>query len=383
MSAVAAPASSVGAALAVTSAVLGPASVAAGAASVAAVRARARRGRRTVRQRRGGRCGYAGWVLDAAVTRPPRPTVALVGDCLTTEPVEGAEAVAQRLLVGLGPGTLVVCQAVGVGATRGAVDPSWRRELTEAAVPWRALLVLARARPREVVWVPHGGLTYALLLRLLVVRVLLPRSVQRAVLLQRYRTPPAWLGRLTSRLAVAVVANEADRAVMVGLGWRTELLDVEAPPDRVSALPRDAARVSLGLPVDRPVFLHVGHATPGRNLGALSPLADDGGVLALVLSPRSPVVEEVLPVGPGLRVVHERVDVGAWYAAADVYVFPTTEPGSAIGVPMSVVEAVANRTPVVARRGPLTERFADEPLVTLVDGDDELVAVAQQLARPL
>lgn len=310
--------------------------------------------------------------------RRAHPT-AIVGDCLSTAPVEGAETVAGRLLAKLGPDALVLCVP---RPHDGAVDPAWHPLLHHRLVPWTALRVLRRARPREVVWIQHAGLTYALLLRLLLARLLLPRATIRAVLLQRYRTPPRWFAHLWSWLAVAVVANEADRAVLTSFGWRTELLEVEAPEDRVSDLDRAEARRALGLPVDGPVFLHVGHATHGRNLGSLAPLADgcDGGVLALVLSPHSPLMPETLPVGPGLRTVHQRVDVGPYYRAADVYVFPTTDRNSAIAVPMSVVEAIANRTPVVARRSALTERFAEEPLVHLVDSDSELVATARRLA---
>lgn len=120
----------------------------------------------------------------------------------------------------------------------------------------------------------------------------------------------------------------------------------------------------------------MGHGTPGRNLAALSPLAGDA-ILVLVLSPYSALDPEAVPQGDGVVVVHERVDVAAYYRAADVYLFPTTDGQASISVPMSVVEARAGGLPVVARRSALTERWSDHPEVDLVDDDATLISVAR------
>jgi glycosyltransferase involved in cell wall biosynthesis len=78
--------------------------------------------------------------------------------------------------------------------------------------------------------------------------------------------------------------------------------------------------------------------------------------------------------------VHGRVEVSDYYRAADVYVFPTVDRSATIGVPLSIVEALANDLPVVARRSFLTERWASDPRVSLVDDDRELVEVAVAVA---
>lgn len=302
----------------------------------------------------------------------PRPATTFVSDCLTTRPVEGAETVALQLARRLQSTDRVLCR------DRVDLEAHWEPVLTQTWIPWRALGALRRRPSDEVVWLPEGGLNYAVLVRVVVVRLLLPRTRLTLVLLQRHRTPSARLMRPWSRVMSVVAANATDLRLYHSYGWSATMLEVDASEDRVSACERHEARERLGLPHDQPVFLHVGHATRGRNLLALGPLSAEG-VLMLVLSPHSPMLREVLPEGPGVRSVHERVTVSDYYRAADVYVFPTVDRHSTIGVPMSIVEAVANGLPVVARRSGLTSRWEDHPLVRLADSDQEMVAAAREL----
>jgi glycosyltransferase involved in cell wall biosynthesis len=198
-------------------------------------------------------------------------------------------------------------------------------------------------------------------------------------MLQRYREPRRWMFRGVSACTTVVVANADGQEAFARAGVRTQLLQLEVPPDRISALDGPSARERLGLSSEQQIHLHVGHATPGRNLHALQPLAARG-LLLLVLSPYTELDRSALPQGPGVRVVHERVDVGDYYRAADVYVFPTVDPTATIGLPVSVLEALANGLPVVARRSPMTARWEGDPAVTLVDSDDELVQQAERAA---
>jgi hypothetical protein len=314
------------------------------------------------RRRRGGPDGI----------HPDRATVFL-SDCLTVEPVEGAQVVAGELLHELGTDVAVL------SGRRNRTEDGWQPVLSDSVVPFAALRTLRAYHPRLLVWVPNAGLNYRLLVRLLLVHLVLPRAQIRVVLLQRPRSPARWMWWPLRGCVTAVAANRNDVRALSSSGLRTELLEVEAPLDRVSRLSQRCARSHLGVPEDEWVFLHVGHATHGRNLKALEPLADVGRVL-LVLSPYSDMDEETLPADPRVRIVHERVEVADYYRAADVYVFPTVDPSSAIGLPMSIVEAIANGVPVVARSSPLTDRWAHHPLVTLVGSDAELAAAAREVA---
>lgn len=286
---------------------------------------------------------------------------AFITDCLVEDPVEGAQVVAGQWLRGLPTGTLVLRRRAGAGGLALLLPPG-------------VLLRLRRERLQRADLLLHSGLTHALLVNALLLHWVAGVRV-RLVVLQWHRRPSPVVVRLLRGSTEVVVANELDRALVVAAGLPARVLEPVADGDRVSPLGRAEARRALGLPSDVPVFLHVGHGTPGRNLAALAPLAD-GGLLVLVLSPYSPVDPAALPEDPRVRVIHERVDVATWYRAADVYLFPTVDPHASIAVPMSVVEARASGLPVVARRSPLTERWADDDGVLLVDDDEAMVAGA-------
>jgi glycosyltransferase involved in cell wall biosynthesis len=176
-----------------------------------------------------------------------------------------------------------------------------------------------------------------------------------------------------------VALNATDLEIFRDAGIDGVVLPTPVPPDRVSTLDKKTARERLDLPLDSPVYLHLGHATCKRNLRVLEPLADSG-ILLLVISPHSVPEDGALPTGRRVEVVRGRVDVGDYYRAADVYVFPTVEGGAAIGLPMSIAEALGNGLHVVARRSRMTERWAEDPRVVLVDDDDDLIIRARERA---
>lgn len=292
----------------------------------------------------------------------------LVTDALVDAPTEGTAVIAHLLAEGVAGGGGVVVSAAARPAVAGSLP--W---LGTGPVPLRLLgaLLASRRRAASLTYLPLGGLSWTVLLRA-VLMALCGRRAVTLLMLQRYSEPPRWLVRPCRALVHVAAANEDDRLAAERLGLRAQAWSPPQDESRVGREDRRAARERLGLPLDRPVVLHVGHGTPGRGLLDLAPLAEHAEVV-LVLSPGTPLHPGALPTGPGVRVVHERVDVAAYYRAADLYLFPTVDRGAVIGVPLSIGEALLNETPVVARRGPLTERWEGDPAVHLVDSAAALV----------
>ncbi len=113
---------------------------------------------------------------------------------------------------------------------------------------------------------------------------------------------------------------------------------------------RARSRVALGINSAERVVLLVGHVRAGRNLRVLGELTSAGHVVMLVVSPRfvpDPRVADELRAA-GVRLVTESLpDIRMAYWAADIYVFPTIDSSAAVGVPLSVLEALACGVPVV------------------------------------
>lgn len=297
--------------------------------------------------------------------------------CLTAQPVEGGQVLSRLLLEEVaGPSTVVLSNKDE------PAEPGWLPLLGLGATPYAALRVVRRTRPRRLLWIPDGGMHLMTVLRLLLLHVVSPRSRIDVVLLQLLRPPRRWMGLLLRGFARALALNPEDAALLERAGWPVVLLPPRAPSDRVSEVARDEARLQLGLPLDATVHLHVGHATLARDLQDLAPLATmPGHLLVLVISPFSAPEPGALP--EGAVVVAEQVDVSTYYRAADVYVFPTHRRLGAISQPMSVVEAIANDLPVVARRSHLTGMWEGAEGVHLVDDAAALVRRALEITRPV
>lgn len=287
--------------------------------------------------------------------------------CLTANPVEGGQVLSRRLLAEVsGPATVVLSNRDE------PAEAGWLPLLPLGGLPLGALRVVRRTRPRRLLWVPDGGLTLLLVLRLALLHLLSPRTRIDVVLLQLFRAPRRWMAWAAGRSTRAVALNPQDQALLDAAGWRTRFLPPQASRDRVSTTCRTQARLALGLPLEATIHLHVGHATLARDLQDLAPLAAlPGHLLVLVISPFSTPEPGAVP--DGAVVVAEQVDVATWYRAADVYLFPTHRRLGAISQPMSVVEALANDLPVVARRSALTTLWEGRPDVHLVDDPAGLV----------
>ncbi|MGD1047829.1 MAG: glycosyltransferase, partial [Candidatus Krumholzibacteriaceae bacterium] len=127
---------------------------------------------------------------------------------------------------------------------------------------------------------------------------------------------------------------------------------------------RSRLKSKYDLPQERFVLLHVGHVKESRNLEVLLRYHDWGPDI-------QPVVKagEIDPAWAhrlrmaGIIVIDEYFhDVHELYQASDAYLFPVNDPGGAVEIPLSVIEACACNLPVI------TTRFGGLP-ETIREGD--------------
>lgn len=305
--------------------------------------------------------------------RQPRPL--LVSDQLVAHPVEGQQVVARQVEARL---AAQGARVIAGSSTTVPDDADWTAAYSLGWFPLRMLAHAMAERPSTVVF--QVGLGYRTLLHAVLLAVVTMRRV-RLVALQLHprflRRFPRPVGLIVGRFFTAVAGNQSDCAALRRRGVQAELFVPSVDPDRISTLERSQARQLLGLP-NRPTYLHVGHAKHGRNLHAFAPLVQQGdGQLVLIISPYHDPEPGSYPEGEHVRLVQRRVDVGAYYRAADVYVFAVVRADSVIAHPLSIDEALANGLPVVARRSPMTQYWEGHPRVTLTDSDEELVTAAR------
>jgi Glycosyltransferase len=151
--------------------------------------------------------------------------------------------------------------------------------------------------------------------------------------------------------------------------------------DRSAFTPRSEAEKApaaeaLGVGERENCILHVGHLNRRRGLGVLADLAAHCNARVVVVAGSASEIDEqvarpLLDAGV-ILVRRDFADIRAIYCAADVYVFPTTDAGGAIGFPLSVLEALAVGVPVVsAPFNDLPEAFPEGSGVCYASSSDE------------
>lgn len=279
--------------------------------------------------------------------------ILIVCEKLADRDDEGIKNVARHLLLSLGAQHEV----------RALSRERWQERPEVAAVPMGRffldpeLLRSARSfRPDLTIYVPWTSGTPPTFVRARVLG-LATRAPVALVLCQPYplAAPVRALIRLLLPSAVFAMSPGVVREIRA-LGGRAHFFPAGVDLTRFrlpTATERDAQRRAFGIgPADR-LVLHVGHLNRRRlDPAEIAALAErPGRRVVVVCSPATPQDETVRHQleDAGVRVVSEFLPhIERVYWAADAYLFPTTEPRNCIGVPLSVLEALASGLSVVA-----------------------------------
>ena len=305
--------------------------------------------------------------------------ILLVTERLTGRSDEGIKNIASALLRELGSRHDVL-------ALTSVSESSGRQEVR--TVPMNRfflnarLLHLARSfRPSAVLYVPWTSGTPRTFWRAAVLR--LASRAKIAVLLTQPYEATGWERALNDFLRPDLalvqsgeVLREMDRrgyhAAFISSGVDLNRFRIRTPAER------SARRLALGVENDQRIVLHVGHLNRHRidaaEIGALA--QDSGRRFVIVGSTDTPQDSELVRelTEHGVTVVRDYIpDIEVLHAAADVYLFPTRSRRSSIGVPLSVLEALACGVPVVSTpfEG-LPYLFPDTPYVRFADSTNEI-----------
>ena len=316
--------------------------------------------------------------------------ILIVCEKLADRDDEGIKNVARHLLLSLGARHEV----------RALSRERWQDRPEVLAVPMgrffldAELLRSARAfRPDLTIYVPWTSGTPPTFVRARVLG-LATRAPVALVLCQPYPLPAAVRPLIRLLLPSAVFAMSPGVVREIGaLGGRASFLPAGVDLARFrlpTAAERDEQRRALGIAANERLVLHVGHLNRRRlDPDEIVALAKrPGRRIVIVCSPATPQDEAVRRQleGAGVRVVSEFLPhIERVYWAADAYLFPTTEPRNCIGVPLSVLEALASGLSVVATpfEG-LPALFPSTPYVRFgaaASERDEIIDLLPQSAR--
>jgi glycosyltransferase involved in cell wall biosynthesis len=276
--------------------------------------------------------------------------LAMLSNALEPPPDEGIRKCAQELAAALRDRGVSV-YSVGTNASVGARKLLLSRPLIRR---------MRQEGVRVVIYLPTQSATLGSLVRSALVRsvtgarVVLLSFQPRA--LSSLSTPGMqWLAPDRLLTPDPSMVREAERR-----GISAAFLRIGADTDRffpVDGQRKMELRRRYGLPTDRRIVLHVGHARRLRGLASLVRLGPD--ITSLVVVGTSLGADEGMVRWlrrSGVWVLDRYLpEVQEIYQLADAYLFPVLEPGCASAAPLSVLEAMACNLPVV------TTRFAALP----------------------
>lgn len=322
--------------------------------------------------------------------------VAFVSNALRAPYDEGTRVFALRLQEALGR---VVGGRFGVFSTGSSAGVS-RQSLSGFG---KLVLAIRRFEPDTVLYLPSGSLTYGSLLRLLAIRKLAQRQCRTGMIALQHRALPALPRGILNVLWPDTVLCQSPKLIVEveKHGGSSRFISAGVDCARFSPAEGPSVKAKLRerfrLPRNAKIVLHIGHLSPYRNLGWLLSLAACrrwtvvlvGSSSTKEVSSRSLDVEQTEIAGrlrkSGVIVLDEYIsEVEQVYQAADCYVFPTLSDEGCIGIPLSVLEAMACNLPVIATPfGGLPLMFQPGQGLTYVSSEAEFIrSVDEQLSGP-
>jgi glycosyltransferase involved in cell wall biosynthesis len=271
-------------------------------------------------------------------------TICILSDWMHGLPDEGIHNLAQNLLERWG--TSYNVRAVRIGADFSINRLFLGRRLRGA---------LREIGPDLIVYISSSSAKVAALFRARMLKIYSPRSKVFVI-----ATQPVHHGFFGRRLAALLAP---DGIFVQSPGSAEALRHVPCPvyflPSGVDTsrfVPVDEARKKdlrrkHAVDVDAFVLLHVGHINRGRNVQILEAVARVGDMQVILVGSTSTPHDEDLARElnqAGVRLIREYVPrIEEIYQLADAYIFPVVSEDAAIGVPLSVLEAMACNLPVV------------------------------------
>jgi glycosyltransferase involved in cell wall biosynthesis len=221
-----------------------------------------------------------------------------------------------------------------------------------------SLWKIIRKQSEAVLYIPFASNTFASAARTFVLSLFSPKRIS---VLFAMRFPMNNITKLLlkiSRARIVALSKESYDFYTEQIGQQTLYLQTGIDSAKFHPVMEDEKRKlkqKYGIPMDRPVVLHVGHLTAGRNVGKLATIDKRYHLVVVVSSvtesEKDTDIRALLNNRENTTLIEDYIqDIEEIYQLSDVYVFPVEKALHCIDVPLSALEAAACNIPVVTTK---------------------------------
>jgi glycosyltransferase involved in cell wall biosynthesis len=252
-------------------------------------------------------------------------------------------------------------------------------------------------KPQVIIYLPTASATVASFVRISLLKALAKSAVTVLIALQ-----PRSLSSLAKRFVpfltphCLLVQNPSLFVIFRNLGMNTDIIysgvDTSLFTPIGSKTQKSILRAKYGLPEDKRIVVHVGHISPYRNVDWIASLHENLDCIPVVVGSTSTArVSKSFTLGDQDMIIKNLQKCGVlvldsyiesiWevYQAADCYVFPVKSEDGSIGIPLSVLEAMACNLPVVTTPfGGLPSMFSEGDGLFYVEKENEFLQRVRQ-----
>lgn len=275
----------------------------------------------------------------------------ILSNCLTDTADEGTRKVATsmvRVLKQKKPDTTVI--TYGSRCSLSDVHLKVNKLLLN-----RELLRLVSSKKEDILYIPSPAKSLPLAIRLFVLSKAAKKRLFVVLTMPFAVKPLSKKLMQASKARLLTLCEETKQYYAQVLGGSVRRLCAGVDTQRfcpVSREEKEALRRQYGLPMEKPIVLHVGHLKKGRNVAQLLNLSEKfHGVL--VVSPHTADEQDAqlkaqLLEKRNITLLSDYIpQIEQIYQLSDVYLFPVVQEESCIDSPLSAIEAAACGIPVV------------------------------------
>jgi len=255
----------------------------------------------------------------------------------------------------------------------------------------RELYSLLKKHPEPVLYIPFPAKTIATALRVFVLSRMARRGLRVVLVMKSHMNRAAKMLLRLSGAEIVVLSRDAqgfyqtivpeNRIVYLKTGVDTEKFIPVSQEKKI------VLKQKYHFDPERPIVLHVGHLKYGRGVAELLKLDPSYQILlvasTLTKDEQDEALRQELLGRPNIRILDGYIpNIEEIYQMSDVYMFPVTQSGNCIDVPLSCLEAASCGKPVVTTDYGEMREFTGKPGFYFMDSTQGN-PWNQQIARAL